>query len=240
MQSDNLTAALRSQGVSAATPLTRVYDVSGTLGGPIVRDRLWYFVNAHTGGSTKESATVYYNLNAGDPAKWLYAPDFSRREYSDRTFENASGRVTWQVTPRNRVSVFWDEQSLCRTCTGATPGLSEPAQSSPEAVGVLGRPLQCRRPGGGRPLTNRLLDRRGLRRDVIRRRQLRTVTESDTRSDSRRRAVRERLRGERQHSRAGRTDRRTSASPTRARICGRVDLLRHRHAQPEGRATSTR
>ena len=32
-------------------------------------------------------------------------------------------------------------RALCRTCTGATPGLSEPARISPEAVGVLGRPL---------------------------------------------------------------------------------------------------
>ena len=102
---------------------------------------MWYFVNAHTGGSTKESASVYYNLNAGDPSKWLYAPDVSRREYSDRTFENASGRVTWQMTPRNKVGGFWDAQTMCRTCTGATAGLAEPARVSPEAVGVLGRPL---------------------------------------------------------------------------------------------------
>ena len=34
-------------------------------------------------------------------------------------------------------------QSLCRTCTGATPGLAEPQRVSPEAVGVLGRPLSC-------------------------------------------------------------------------------------------------
>ena len=44
-QSDNLTAELAAQGVTAATPLTKVYDVSGTVGGPIVTDRLWYFVN---------------------------------------------------------------------------------------------------------------------------------------------------------------------------------------------------
>ena len=65
---------------------------------------------------------MFYNLNAGDPAKWLYAPDFEPPEYSDRTFENASGRVTWQVTPRNKISGFWDAQALCRTCTGATAG----------------------------------------------------------------------------------------------------------------------
>src|SRR5262245_16981403 len=161
LQSDNLTQALKDRGFAAPAPLTKVYDISGTLGGPIVRDRVWYFVNAHTGGSTRDTSNVYYNLNAGDATKWLYAPDFSRREYSDRTFENASVRVTWQVTWRNKVSVFWDEQSLCRACTGATPGLSEPARVTPEAVGVLGRPLQVSQVTWSSPLTNRLIAEAG-------------------------------------------------------------------------------
>jgi len=121
-QSNNLTAELERQGL-VATPLRSIYDVSGNVGGPLVRNRAWYFVNAHTGGITKPSADVYYNVNAGDSTNWLYAPDRARREYSDRTFENASARATWQVTPRNKVGAFWDAQALCRTCTGATPGL---------------------------------------------------------------------------------------------------------------------
>lgn len=142
LQADNLTPALKAQGVTAASPLRKAYDFSSALGGPIARDRVWYFVNGHAGGSTKDAAGVYYNLNAGDAAKWLYAPDLNRREYSDRTFENVSGRLTWQLTSRNKIGGFWDEQALCRACTGATPGLSEPALVSPEAVGVLGRPLR--------------------------------------------------------------------------------------------------
>lgn len=156
LQSNNLTPELKAQSF-AATPLTKVYDFSGTLGGPIVLDRIWYFVNAHAGGNTRERANVYYNLNAGDPGKWLYAPDLTRREYSDRTFDNASGRVTWQVTPRNRISAFWDQQSLCGSCTGATPGLAEPQQVSPEAVGVLGRPLGVTQATWWSPLTSRVL-----------------------------------------------------------------------------------
>src|SRR5580765_2936108 len=113
LQSDNLTPVLKNQGVTAASPLSKVYDVSGTIGGPIARDRVWYFVTAHRGGNTTDSTDVYYNLNAGDPAKWLYAPDAGRRAYSDRLFENASARVTWQITRRNKVSAFWDEQTLC-------------------------------------------------------------------------------------------------------------------------------
>ena len=157
LQSDNLTPALRDQGLTAATPLTGLYDVSAALGGPIAKDRLWYFVNAHVGGSTKASANVFYNLNAGDPSKWLYAPDRDRQEYSDRTFENASARLSWQITPRHKVNGFWDAQHLCRSCTGATPGLSEPQRVSPEAVGVLGRPFDVAQVAWFSPLTNRLL-----------------------------------------------------------------------------------
>ena len=155
-QSDNVTPELTAQGVTSATAFNKVYDVSGTLGGPIVADRVWYFLNAHVGSSTRESTNVFYNLNAGDSIRWLYAPDFTRPEYSDRTFENASGRVTWEVTPRHKISGFWDAQALCRTCTGATPGLSEPARVSPEAVGVLGRRLDVTQATWSSPVSDRL------------------------------------------------------------------------------------
>ena len=149
--------ALIAQGVIAGAPYTKVYDVSGTLGGAIVTDRLWYVLSAHTGGSTRNSTTVYYNLNAGDPRQWRYAPDMTRPEYSDRTFESISGRLTWQLTPRNKVSGYWDAQTLCRSCTGATPGVSEPPRVSPEAVGVLGRRLDVTQVTWSSPPTNRLL-----------------------------------------------------------------------------------
>jgi Carboxypeptidase regulatory-like domain len=157
LQSSNLTQALKDQGVNAATPLTKVYDFSGTFGGPIRHDRAWFFVNGHTGGSTRNSPNVYYNLNAGKPSKWLYVPNSDRIQYSDRTFENASGRVTWQVTPRNKVSGVWDAQAICRTCSGSTPGGPEPPRVSPEAVGVLGRPLHLTQVSWSSPATSRLL-----------------------------------------------------------------------------------
>ena len=112
--------------------------------------------DARSGGSTKESPNVFYNLNAGDARKWLYSPDDGRRAYSDRTYENASGRLTWQVTPHNKLGGFWDAQAVCRTCTGATPGIAEPQSVSPEAVGVLGRRLDVTQATWSSSVTNRL------------------------------------------------------------------------------------
>jgi hypothetical protein len=157
LQTNNLNPALIAKGVIAGVPYTKVYDISGTLGGAILPDRLWYVVSAHTGGSTRKSTNVFYNLNAGAAGQWRYAPDVTRRAFSDRTFESASGRLTWQVTPRNKVSGFWDAQALCRSCTGATPGLQEPQRVSPEAVGVLGRGLDVTQATWSSPVTNRLL-----------------------------------------------------------------------------------
>ena len=155
LQDDNLTTTLREQGIRVA-PFSKVYDVSAVLGGPVVKDRLWYVAGGHVGGSRRDSTNVYDNLNAADASRWLYAPDLDRRAYSDRMFESANARVTWQVSPRNRLGAFWDVQALCRTCTGATPGLSEPQRVSPEAVGVLGRRLDVVQVTWWSPISSRI------------------------------------------------------------------------------------
>jgi hypothetical protein len=156
LQGDNLTAALKAQGIMA-TPVSGVYQLSGIVGGPVVKDRLWYVASGQMSGSRKQSTSVYYNLNAADASAWSYAPDFDRRAYSDRIFEGASARLTWQAFRRSRLSAFWDVQALCRTCTGATPGLSEPQRVSPEAVGVLGRRLDVVQGTWSVPITNRMV-----------------------------------------------------------------------------------
>ncbi len=61
------------------------------------------------------------------------------------------------MAPRHKVTGFWDVQSLCRTCTGATAGLQEPSRVSPEAVGVIGRRLDVTQATWSSPITNRLL-----------------------------------------------------------------------------------
>jgi hypothetical protein len=158
LQSDNFTQEIKDAGLAAPTPFTKVYDLNGAFGGPIVKDRVWYFVNARTQGSTRTIANIFYNRNAGDPTKWTYDPDLDQPAYTDRTWENVSGRITWQATTRNKIGAFWDEQWICRKCEGMTQGITDPARVSPEAIGVQSvLPMRVNQLTWSSPLTNRLL-----------------------------------------------------------------------------------
>ncbi len=159
LQSNNYTPELKARGLTAATPLRQVYDANGSLGGPIAQDKVWFFVNARTQGQKRDITNLYYNQNAGDPAKWTYEPDFSRPAYSDRTWENISARITWQANQKNKISVFWDEQAICRKCTGSTSFSASPNPlASPEADGYGEyRPQRVQQGRWTSTATNRLL-----------------------------------------------------------------------------------
>jgi hypothetical protein len=145
-------------GLAAPTPFKKIYDLNGSFGGPIKRDRIWYFINARTQGSKRINANQFYNLNAGKADQWLYAPDLSKPGFSDRTWENVSARVTWQANAKNKISGFWDEQATCRKCEGQTSGITDPARLSPEAGSVgATKPLRVMQATWSSPVTSRLL-----------------------------------------------------------------------------------
>ena len=138
MQSNNFTDELKARGATQPTPLTRVYDFNTAVGGPIVKDRLWYYMSVRVQGQRQSTQNVYYNQNAGNPNAYTYVPDLSKLAFSDRLWENYTPRVTWQATPRDKFSFSWDVQPVCRTCTGTTSLTGSPNfifPTSPEADG---------------------------------------------------------------------------------------------------------
>ena len=164
MQADNFTDELKARGATQPTPTTRVYDVNMAGGGPIVKDRLWYYMSVRAQGSRQNILNVFYNQNAGNPNAWTYLPDFSKPAYYDRTWENYTPRITWQASNRNKFSFSWDEQPVCRACTGTASFSGSPAAgTTPEADGH--GEFSPQRVQTGRwtaPMTNRLLLEAGL------------------------------------------------------------------------------
>jgi hypothetical protein len=112
-QGDNLDDALRAQGVTAAAGLIKLWDASFAVGGPVKRDKVWFFANIRDEGNHTAIPGGFGNRYAGDPSHWDYLEDTSvtSRLASSKTI--TSGRITSQVTPRNKVSFYYDYQWDC-------------------------------------------------------------------------------------------------------------------------------
>jgi hypothetical protein len=164
MQSNNYSGDLQSRGAGAPNPTYHVYDVNAAVGGPIMKDKLWYYMSVREQGARRNILNVYYNQNAADPTKWTYAPDFNNPAYYDRLWENYTPRITWQLSQRNKFTFSWDEQPVCRTCTGTASFAGSPSSTtSPEADGHGEfSPQRVQTARWTSPVTNKLLLEAGL------------------------------------------------------------------------------
>ena len=129
-EGSNFTQAHRDAGLRTPNQLRSIWDVNTNVGGPIQRDRVWFFSAFRHQGNRKTVANMWANRNAGDQTKWTYEPDLSHQATDGGNWMNGSVRVTTQLTQRNKISVFWDEQKICRLCEGG----EGTATSSPEAT----------------------------------------------------------------------------------------------------------
>jgi hypothetical protein len=113
-QGNNLDQELRDFGISEVPGLIKNWDTSFALGGPIVRDRLWFFGNLRTFGAHTDLAGLYANVVAGDPNRWDYVEDRTVKSRSAEDKKIGGIRLTGQVTPRNKVSFYHDYQKVCQ------------------------------------------------------------------------------------------------------------------------------
>ena len=81
LQSDNLTAELQARQITTAPSLKKRYDAGGGIGGPIARDKLWFFASARSWRTSQYYPGNYFNKT---PGTLFYTPDLSRPAYSSR------------------------------------------------------------------------------------------------------------------------------------------------------------
>lgn len=120
-QADNLTGALRSRGLSTVNPTVRVWDASAAIGGPLRRDRLWFFTAHRSWGNAGKLAGVFANV---DPKSLFYTADPSQQGIGDFTNRAHNLRLTLQASPRNKISASFDLQDNCDCHRGIDPGAS--------------------------------------------------------------------------------------------------------------------
>ena len=159
-QGDNLSDEQRALGLREINKLVKTWDINPTFGGPIKRDRLWFFATARHFYTENTVAGIFLNRNAGDATKWTYDPG-NEQAIFDNVTKNASLRLTWQASPRNKVSGWWDEQVTCQRCDGkGGVSFASPltmGSLSPEADGGNDNPIRLAQAIWTSPVNNRVL-----------------------------------------------------------------------------------
>jgi hypothetical protein len=168
---DNLNDELRSFGITETPGIIQAHDASFSIGGPIVRDRLWFYGSYRNLSTQTAVEGITANANMGDANRWDWMPSATNaRLVQDR--QMMIGRLAAQLG-RSRLQGNYEYQKRCE----GTPlrvgtegchnrgedwiGLGTETQS-PEATGTAGRgyfewPFHLTQAQWTMPATSRLL-----------------------------------------------------------------------------------
>jgi len=107
--------------------IKKIWDVNPSVGGPIVKNKIWFNYTFRHWGSEKSKADAYFDKN---PSQFVYDPDFTQPGIDDGHIVSNAGRISWQVSGKDKISVYHDEQKKYRDHWGIA------ATIPPEAAGV--------------------------------------------------------------------------------------------------------
>jgi len=132
LQADNLDDALRARGVPSVNFVDVIYDYNPAVGGPIKKDKLWFYSAFRAWGVNQGIAATYFNAT---PKANVYTPDLSRPALSTSTKGSENTRLTWLATPRNKVSFYYEYQQNWEQYSYGQGALGSGGTTAPEAQG---------------------------------------------------------------------------------------------------------
>ena len=119
LQSDNLTDELRARGLTTVTTVNYIFDSGFSLGGPIKKDRLWFFHSFREWGNERQAAGKFFNKTQ---STLFYTPDLDKPAYVHEWYESKATRVTWRASERSKFNFFVDPQRDCHCPANVASG----------------------------------------------------------------------------------------------------------------------
>ena len=181
---DNIDAALSAPppgpNITRGPGIKSSYDASGSIGGPIQRDRLWFYGTYRSYQTTTGVSGIGVNRFAGDPSHWDYQRDDSVEPRLVQGRKIWAARATAQITPRNKVTFSQENQYRCEGSTLTTSGqgcivrgsdwiaLGSTAQSPEANTGYFDFPYWVTQATWTSPVTSKLLLEAGYSRFAYR------------------------------------------------------------------------
>ena len=112
LQGTNYSDELKKAGLLTPNRIQSNWDLSESFGGPLRKDRLWFWASTHF-NDVKNEVAVLQNANAFDVSKWNYAPAEGQPGVNKGQVKQSSVRVTWQATPRNKIAGTYKVDKWC-------------------------------------------------------------------------------------------------------------------------------
>ncbi|HEV2985886.1 MAG TPA: TonB-dependent receptor [Vicinamibacterales bacterium] len=110
LESNNLTLALQARGLTSVNRMNDIWDVNPSFGGPLMKDKLWFFTSYRNWGYDNQVAGLYYSLT---PTSVHYTPDLGRPGIDDARRRKENLRLTWQIDDKNKLSLNEDHEYIC-------------------------------------------------------------------------------------------------------------------------------
>ncbi len=161
LEASNWDQQLGSRGVSqdGAKSLKRYRDTGAALGGPLRKDKLWFF-GAFREGVVQQYATGRYYNKLKQPASFLFEPDLNRPAHTNEFSRDFTLRLTWQAAEKHKIALSSSLQPNCnciynllQAATPLSPEATGEHRYNPNYLGSLAWTL---------PASNRLLLEAGL------------------------------------------------------------------------------
>ena len=102
-QSRNWNQRLGDLGIKEDTMpmIEKIYDLNVSVGGPLVRDKIWFFSSARR--------NIINNGVVNSITRGTGGGDYMKQAMDDNSITSAMTRLTWQMNTQNKLSVMFDK-----------------------------------------------------------------------------------------------------------------------------------
>lgn len=122
----------QGQTVNTRPSLSSIGDIGGEVGGPIIKDKLWYYGGFLIARTAYKLDRSLYNMQSGE------IPDQRRSYEAVREEAQIFGKLTYAVDSHNRLSLT--VYTLPSTSGGSDRFMIDPLLGTPQPANVVGNP----------------------------------------------------------------------------------------------------